>query len=175
MTLRLHYAPDNASLCVRRALALADAPFQAAAILFWLAGRYPEAGLKLDGPGMGRLAWMSNALDPALRMIFYPDSRPPTDGLSEAGAARATALFDFAEARLPGTPLLDCCLCPMLRWTVLYPAGSGRWFHLDSWPRLAARGRNVKESPAAACNAEGLGPTPFTAPRQPQPPEGSAT
>lgn len=214
MTLRLHYAPDNASLCVRLALALADVPFETslvdrslraqdrpdylalnpnglipvletpegpifetAAILLWLARRYPQAGLELDGPGTGWLVWMSNALHPALRMIFYPDSLPPAERLSEAGAARAAALFDIAEAGLPGAPLLDCYLCPMLRWSVLYPADGPRWFHLGRWPRLAARARDFEERPeiAAACNAEGLGSTPFTAPRPPQPPEGSAT
>ena len=214
MTLRLHYAPDNASLCVRLALALAEVPFETAlvdrtarsqlrpeylalnpnglipvletpegpifetaAILLWLSGRYPQAGLELDGPGTGWLVWMSNALHPALRMIFYPHSLPPAQGLHAAGMARAAALYDIAEARLPAAPLLDCYLCPMLRWSVLYPVGGPRWFDLDRWPRLASRARDFEDIPAIAeaCNAEGLGPAPFTAPRPAAPPEGSAT
>ena len=214
MTLRLHYAPDNASLCVRLALALADAPFQTvlvdrrlaaqrrpdylalnpnglipvletpegpifetAAILLWLSARHPGAGLALDGPGTGWLVWMSNALHPALRMIFYPESLPPATRLRPAGQARAAALFEMAEARLPPGALLDCYLCPLLRWAALYPPGETGWFDLGRHPALLARARAFEALPevAAACDAEGLGPSPFSAPRLPCPPEGSAT
>ena len=71
--------------------------------------------------------------------------------------------------------LLDCYLCPLLRWPAIYPRDGAEWFDLRSWPRLLAVAARMEEHPEAlaAARAEGLGPHPFTRPSYPTPPEGS--
>ena len=224
----LHFAPDNASLCVRLALeeagvaydtALVDraargqrAPgylalnpngliptlvtgdgpvFETAAILLWLAGNGGAALMPApDAPGRGAalswLFWLSNTLHPALRQLFYPDRY--IDGGAQAALTRATrnrvaGMLDLLEGAAPdvlspGTATLHTCyLCPMLRWLALYPRGDTDWFALSGWPGLFALARATETRPASlrATGAEGLGPTPFSAPRPPTPPIGSAT
>lgn len=234
----LHYAPDNASLCVRLALlragaqfrtALVDrrtraqdgAPYRAlnptglipaletpegpifetAAILLWIADRH-GAGLApgLEHPDRGRflawLFWLSNSLHPALRILFYPGQHLAGDPapLVLRTRERVNAMLDLLEAEAPrlhpwlgaeGSSALDCYLAPMLRWLALYPEAEpgdaaedgAAWFDLSRWPSLAEMMRRMDERPETreAAEAEGLGPTPFSAPRQPTPPEGSPT
>ena len=72
---------------------------------------------------------------------------------------------------------LTLYLGPMLRWLALYPANSDKsWFDLTQFPALfdAARALEQRDCTQRAIDAEGLGPAPFTAPRPPMPPEGSA-
>ena len=225
---RLHYAPDNASLCVRLALLRAGAPFETAlvdrrtrqqdgpafralnpnglipaletpdgplfetgAILLWIADRH-GVGLA-PGPedaGRGRflgwLFWLANTLHPALRIIFYPERHVAGDTgpLVARTRERIAAMLDVLEAEAPrlrpwlgaeGSSLLDCYLCPQLRWLALYPQGETDWFDLTCWPALHAVAEKMDTRPEtiAAQRAEGLGPTPFSAPVLPDPPEGS--
>ncbi|TNC70871.1 glutathione S-transferase family protein [Rubellimicrobium roseum] len=227
--LRLHYAPDNASLCVRLALLRAGVPFETVlvdrrsraqdgaayravnpnglipaletsdgpiwetgAILLWLADRH---GADLvsgpDHPDRGAvlawLFWLSNTLHPALRMLFYPERHVTGDTgpLVARTRERVAAMLDILEegstrlGRWLGageSSILDCYLCPMLRWLALYPVGDAAWFDLARWPRLHDIARRMDDRPEtrAATAAEGLGPTPFSAPSLPNPPEGSA-
>ena len=228
----LHYAPDNASLCVRLALLALDAPFrtvlvdrrtgaaqapaylalnpnglipaletpdgamfETAAILLWLADRDPAGRLapRFDHPDRGRfltwLFWLSNTLHPALRILFYPDKHIDSDhakALVTRTQERVQSMLDILNAAvptldgwvgLPQTPILDCYLCPMLRWLALYPRGNTAWFDLSGWPHLhrIAATMDIRPITATASRAEGLGPTPFSRPRLPNPPEGSAT
>ncbi len=233
MTLRLHYAPDNASLCVRLALEelrlpyeaalvdrrvraqtsaeylalnphgmipvleTSDGPiFETAAILLWLADRYPERGPLMPAPeaadrgaALAWLFWLSNTLHPALRMMFYGGEHIAPElvfALHERTAQRTTDMLDRLEAAAPGlghwlgaeqASALDCYLVPMLRWCALYPEHGTGWFDLDRWPTLRAAAERFEARPStkAAIRAEGLGKHPFTAPRPPNPPEGSAT
>lgn len=233
MTLRLHYAPDNASLCVRLALEelgldyrtvlvdrriraqrapaylalnphglipvleTEDGPiFETAAILLWLADRHRDRVALLPAPqapdrgeALAWLFWMSNTLHPALRIMFYGDAHVApahVAALRDATARRIDAMLDRLEAALPelgdwlgghGPSALDCYLGPMLRWCALYPEGGTGWFSLGTRPRLRAllARFEARACVAAAIAAEGLGEAPFTAPRLPQPPEGSAT
>ncbi len=224
---RLHYAPDNASLCVRLALLRAGVPFETVlvdrwtreqdsaayralnpnglipaletpdgpifetgAILLWIADRH-GAGLvpPPDHPDRGRvlawLFWMSNGLHPALRILFYPEKHVVGDTapLVHRTRERVTAMLDLLDREAPalqpwlGGPVpsvLDCYLGPMLRWLALY-AGQG-WFDLGRWPGLLALARRMDDwmETSNARQAEGLGPTPFSTPRLPRPPEGSA-
>jgi glutathione S-transferase len=64
----------------------------------------------------------------------------------------------------------------MLRWLALYPVDTAGWFSLSRWPGLLtlARAMEARPSALAAALAEGLGPTPFSRPVLPMPPEGSA-
>ncbi len=228
---RLHYAPDNASLCVRLALLRAGAPFETVlvdrrvraqdapayrainphglipaietpdgplfetgAILLWIADRHgaglaPAPGDRDRGRVLSWLFWLSNSLHPALRLLFYPDRHVAGDPgpLVARTRERVAGMLDSLEEQAPGLApwlgspdgpsVLDCSLCPMLRWLALYPPGSTGWFDLGRWPRLldVARRMDGRPEALAAARAEGLGPAPFSAPVPPDPPEGSAT
>ena len=73
--------------------------------------------------------------------------------------------------------LLDLYLAPLLRWCALYPLGQSDWFDITRYQALhtMAAALEIRPCAQAAITAEGLGPTPFTAPRHARPPEGSAT
>ena len=221
MDLTLHYAPDNASLCVRLALeilglhyrtalvdrarraqdrpayrALAptgliptletpDGPiFETGAILLWLADRvpsdaFPAAEAPARGPGLAWLFWLSNTLHATMRTAFYPDRLPPVpaDALREASQRAVRGQLSLVDGRAEALwPLHWCYLAPLLRWAVLYHGG-GPAFALADYPALAHGAAAFETTPAAraAARAEGLGPTPFSAPRPARPPEGSAT
>ncbi len=223
--LRLHYAPDNASLCVRLALDHLDLPFETVlvdrgaraqrsaaylalnpnglipvletpegpmfetgAILLWLADQ--NGGLMADPRGAGRahdvqwLVWLANTLHPALRILFYPDKHVdgdvgPLHKKTQRRVAEMLRVMNDA-ARAPwleadGPTAQGCYLAPMLRWLALYGAPND-WFALSDYPRLLtfARRADLWACTAKAQAAEGLGPTPFSAPSSPNPPEGRA-
>lgn len=227
---RLHYAPDNASLCVRLALLRAGAPFEAVlvdrraraqdspaylalnphglipaletpdgplfetgAILLWIADRHgaglaPSPGDPDRGRFLAWLFWLSDTLHPALRMLFYPERHVAGDPapLVARTRERVLAMLDILDREGPrldpwlgaaAPSLLDCYLCPMLRWLALYPEGAAGWFDLSRWPGLlaVARRMDARAETARAAAAEGLGPAPFAAPARPHPPEGSPT
>ncbi len=227
--LRLHYAPDNASLIVRLALeelgvsyetVLVDRSvaahrsgsyrainpagkipaletphgpiFETAAILLWLCDTYKglAPAIKDDERGafVSWLFYLSNTMHANLRMTFYPKQyiAEPHRGALQAGAREnlrtsLSLLNDLAGQAHPwlnaDTPsALDLYLCAMLRWMALYPKGDTGWFTLADWPNLAAMTAKLDARPstAALCEAEGMTPHPFTAPKPPTPPEGSA-
>ncbi len=217
---RLHYAPDNASLCVRLALEEIGIPFEAvlvdrkakaqrspeylalnpnglipvletpdgtlfetAAILLWLADRhnalFPAVGDPERADALKWLFWLSNTLHPALRMLFYAKKyAKDADGLRDATKARLIGLLDILADGPDLTPpsVLACYVAPMLRWLALYPSGETDWFDLTRWPSLHrfAQAMDTRTATLSAVTAEGLGPTPFSAPSYPNPPEGSA-
>ena len=228
-TVRLHYAPDNASLSIRLALLELGLPFEAVlvdrtihaqksapylalnpnglipvletpdgplfetgAILLWLADRH---GGLLPGPadpGRGAalkwLFWLSSTLHATERMLFYPGIHTgggpvmelaQTARTKERIAAHLTVLqgaTDVAWLEADTPSALACYLAPLLRWPALY-GEKGGWFALARWPRLQDFAHRFEARPAAiaATLAEGLGPSPFTAPVDCSPPEGSAT
>lgn len=167
-----------------------DGPiFETAAILLWLADRHGGLGPAPDDPARAPfLKWLffiSNTPHADLRMLFYPDKYigPGHEAALRAGLttrlARHLQSLDTAVAAAdwPGgaTELYLACL---LRWMALYPADYDRgWFELARYPALAALAARMEATGAAAAaiRAEGLGPTPFTAPRHATPPEGTAT
>ncbi|MCB5199731.1 glutathione S-transferase family protein [Loktanella sp. TSTF-M6] len=219
--LRLHYAPDNASLCIRLACELLDIPYQTvlvdrasraqdsaayralnpaglipvletddgpvfetAAILIWLANRYP--GQLMPAPAttgeaaaLSWLLWLANTLHPTLRMTFYPAQYMPDapDDFRAAMQRRLSSHLHLLDRHATTLhPVHHCYLAPMLRWTSLYGDNAG-WFTLTDYPRLHDLARQCEVSAHArrAAQAEGLGDTPFSAPRLANPPEGSAT
>ncbi len=226
---RLHYAPDNASLCVRLALLRLGQPFETAlvdrraraqkapsflalnpnglipaletdegplfetgAILLWLADRHgqglaPAVGDADRGRVLSWLFWLANTLHPALRAIFYPEQVTGPGGavpLEARTRERIAGMLDLLDGSAPAlgpwlggerSSLLDCYLCPMLRWLAVYPQGRTEWFDLGRWPGLLAAAARMEERPEAlaAAEAEGLGAHPFTRPTFPRPPEGS--
>ncbi|MEL6838541.1 MAG: glutathione S-transferase family protein [Pseudomonadota bacterium] len=223
--LRLHYAPDNASLCVRIALEELGVPYQTvlvdrsqqaqrsqaylalnpnglipvletpagpmfetAAILLWLADSHGRLMPHMDAADRAHalqwLFWLSNTLHTTQRMLFYPDqySAGDIEPLRVTTRKRVTEKLDLLEQAM-NAPWLDgdepsaqgCYLGPLLRWCALY-GGSTDWFDLARWPRLTAFAQRTESRPAVqrAAKAEGLGPTPFSAPYPCNPPEGSA-
>lgn len=171
--------------------------FETAAILLWLADTHGRMAPAPAAPGRGaflsHMFFTSNTLHAQLRMTFYPDKYAGTDGTAQALLRRtlyrpnaaamtlpqALALMDAWTARqgADDPTVIDYYLACLLRWCALYPAGDTGWFDLDAYPALQALAQTLETRPAvhAAQAAEGLGPTPFTAPRPPSPPEGSAT
>ncbi len=171
-----------------------DGPvFETAAILLWLADRHRALAPTPDSPDRGAcLGWLfflSNTLHADLRMTFYADRfvpGPDSAGFLRITRHRITGHLDRVEAWLAGTPawidperpgIVGLYLAVLLRWAALYPVGDKDWFDLSAWPNLAQFARRIETLPAAqrASAAEGLGPTPFSAPTYCNPPEGSAT
>lgn len=166
--------------------------FETGAILLWLADAHGGLGPAPDDPGRGNwLKWLffvANTVHPALRMTFYPDKYTGTDRRDQARlrqhlqsqlADHLHRMNDAAADWQHNAPtVLDFYIAACLRWCVLYPVDTDRsWFDLSSYPALHATCLRVETLPACAMltRAEGLGDTPFTAPRAPTPPYGSAT
>ncbi|MEP2640805.1 glutathione S-transferase family protein [Roseobacter sp.] len=161
--------------------------FETGAILLWLADRHGHLAPPPDNPARGEtlkwLFYLSNTVHPALRMLFYPQNFVPIDA-APAWAANTQKMLlsqlDILEHHWQPRDrpnLLDLYLAPVLRWLRLYPTHDDHsWFDLAAYPRLhhMAHQLETRASTHAAQTAEGLGPTPFTAPRLPRPPEGSA-
>ena len=224
-SLHLHYAPDNASLCVRLALEAtgrsyqtilvdrgtraqksqaflalnpnglipvletpAGPMFETGAILLWLTEDdpklIPQAGTAERAHALQWMVWLSISLHTTLRMIFYPDQHVAGDtaGLLQSARKRLNAQLDILNNSTTA-PWLDtsdmsahaCYLGPMLRWAALYGDGLSQ-FDLRDWPRLSAFAKRIEVHPVAVkcAEAEGLGPTPFSAPQPCNPPEGRA-
>lgn len=167
-----------------------DGPiFETAAILLWLADRHGDLGPAPSSPERGDfLKWLfflSNTLHPALRILFYTptfigDDARHQDQLTAVTRDRVLNYLDLLDIRWqhPVPRALSLYLMPMLRWLALYPTTRDTgWFELSRWPALqsAATLEDARPATRAARQAEGLGPAPFTVPRLPDPPEGSAT
>ncbi|WP_341365523.1 glutathione S-transferase family protein [Yoonia sp. BS5-3] len=221
----LHYAPDNASLCVRLALEELGQPyttqlvgrsaraqrspaylalnpnglipvletpqgpmFETAAILIWLADTYgalmPQPADPARAHALQWMVWLSNTLHPALRMMFCPKQYTDADIDTFRDFTRQTVRqkltllndathADWLDADSPS--IMGCYLGPMLRWATLYGQTLAPG-ELANWPRLYDFAKRQEARPAAsrAAKAEGLGPTPFSAPGPCQPTEGSA-
>lgn len=161
--------------------------YETGAILLWIADHVGDLIPAPENPARGGalkwLFWMSNTLHPALRMLFYPDQYIDTDSeaLRHRTQTRLITYLDQLEANAEwlgqaDTGILGCYLAPMLRWMAIY-GGDTSWFDITRWPGLLSFAQNYETGCAAtlAATAEGLGPTPFSAPSLPNPPEGSAT
>lgn len=167
--------------------------FETGAILLWLADRYGGLGPSPDAPERGDfLKWLfflSNTAHADLRVSFYPEQYVKGDAcraaLRDGMQTRFAAHLDLLEhlageghGWFAGSTLsaLDLYLCCLLRWRALYPLGAVGVFDLSRWPHLHALATRTEALPAtaAARTAEGLGPTPFSAPRHARPPEGHA-
>jgi len=168
--------------------------FETAAILLWLADR---AGAMAPGPDSADraafLKWLvftSNTLHADMRMTFYPEVYVGPDAAAQAALRRTCqarlkrhlGLLDGVARQATGwlgavdVSVLDYYLAAILRWCALYPKGGTAWFSIKDYPGLWDMAETLEGRAAVrmAQEAEGLGPTPFTAPRPPRPPEGSA-
>ncbi|OSQ51153.1 glutathione S-transferase family protein [Marivita geojedonensis] len=176
------------------ALETPDGPmFETAAICLWLADRHRDRMLLSpapDHPGRGRfLSWLfflSNTVHAEMRALFYPDKYAGSDpraqdALSKQLHRNLQAHFDVlntAWRTVEGDlTFCDMYLAVLLRWPAIYPASADTsWYDLKRWSALHALARRIeaRDTVARAMMAEGLGPTPFSAPHPPTPPEGSA-
>ena len=166
---------------------------ETAACLLWLAETHPEAGLA-PAPGhkdrAAFLTWLfflSNTAHTDLRQLFYPEQYVPAEAipahaaLLRARIMRHFGLLNTAASQNPALFAAPCVLsyytATLMRWSVLYPKGAARWFHIANYLALQVMATSLETRPAthAAIKAEGLGPTPFTHPQFACPPEGSAT
>ena len=168
--------------------------FETAAILLWLSERHgalaPQPGSPDRGALLKWLFFLSNTVHAELRQMFYtarytgPDPQAQAAFRDYAGVRLMRHyrvlddLFAAAPAWLPadGPSVVGLYLCALLRWSALYPAGGTDWFDLTDLPALLALARRLEARPSmqAAVAAEGLGPTPFSAPHHATPPEGTA-
>ncbi|AUQ71120.1 glutathione S-transferase family protein [Phaeobacter inhibens] len=174
-----------------------DGPvFETAAILLWLSERHSALAPPPSSPDRAAfLKWLffaSNTLHADLRMLFYPKKYigPDADQQAQLQHVLRQRLhqhlthLDQAAAARPSwfgavhPSVLDYYLACQIRWMALYPAQVDRsWFTLAHYPslhRLCAT-LESRAAVAVACEAEGLGPTPFTQPSYANPSEGSAT
>ena len=168
--------------------------FETGAILLWLADTHGQVAPAPNAPTRGDfLKWFfftANTLHPALRMMFYPEKYIAQDhvtalrnGLTDHLQQSFTTLNAHAQTMPPylGAPtasVLDFYTAALLRWCALYPGGQGcDWFDLSRYPALKRLCAHLETLPCTAAlqKAEGLGKTPFSAPKRPTPPEGSAT
>ncbi|APX11075.1 glutathione S-transferase [Tateyamaria omphalii] len=172
--------------------------FETAAILLWLADTHGQMAPAPGSPQRARFLSMvffvSNTVHAQLRMLFYPAKYVGDDAQAQDRLRAQLTAPDDGAMTLPGAlrvvddhigthtaptapSILDCYMAAIVRWCALYPAGLTTWFDLTAYPALSQMARQLDTRPAAqaVARAEGLGPTPFSNPVLPTPPEGSAT
>lgn len=169
--------------------------YETAAILLWLSETHealaPPPGDADRGHFLKWLFFTSNTLHSSMRLLFHPEQvigpdpghqAALRDGLKVALKSHLQKLDTLAGDTPPwlggrNLSLLDIYLPVCLRWLALYPQGETGWFSLSDTPSLArlAQRLETRQSTQRAIAAEGLGAHPFTRPRLPTPPEGSAT
>ena len=162
--------------------------FETAAILMWLCDDHaelmPTNGATERAHALQWMFWLANTLHPTLRMLFYPEQYVDGDTkpLHDKAKTRLRDHLDILEGaatapwRDTGAPSAHAFyLGPMLRWAALYGGGPD-WFDLTQWPRLYsfAQAFETTKIVQKAVEAEGLGPTPLSAPSPCNPPEGRA-
>lgn len=168
-----------------------DGPIaETAAILLWLGERHGLVPLPGAADRAVLLRWLffiSNTPHADLRAMFYPDLYVPLEAKSGHHAIMAVrmqkhfAILDRVASQHPAlfTPggILAPYVCALMRWSVLYPRGQGRWFDLGRYPALQAMALAMEAAPQTArvAQIEGLGLRPFTQPVLARPSEGSAT
>lgn len=167
--------------------------FETCGILIWLADRHGAMAPAPDDPQRGNfLKWMlftATSMQTVMRMTFYPEKFVGPDETARQallarltgpeGLPRSLSILDAAYAgwdRSEHPWMLDYYVATILRWCALYGAAESGWFDLAQYPRLAAMAQSIETRPAVAraALAEGLGPTPFSAPHPANPPEGRA-
>lgn len=167
--------------------------FETGAILLWLGERYggllPSVGAPSRGAALKWLFFISNSLHAQLRQMFYTDallSKSHSAELRTHLAQRIRADFDQIDQEIarrtsvgqPECLALDIYTAGLLRFAQLYPTDMpAGWVTAGRFPHILSLCARLESLPAvqAAQKAEGLGPTPFTAPRHARPPIGSAT
>jgi glutathione S-transferase len=197
-SLRTHKSPSYLALNPQGmipVLVTPDGPmFETGAILLRLSERHEAMAPPVnDSERADFLKWLffvANGFHGELRQLFYPElyigadekmqslhfNRAKTRLMGQLGMLESL----YAEGRSwldPAKPsVLNYYVAGCLRFITLYPQSRCEWFALGQYRALQASVTALEARPAvlAACAAEGLGLTPFSAPTYACPPEGSA-
>jgi glutathione S-transferase len=154
--------------------------FETAAILLYLDERHP--GVLGPAPGAaGRAAYLTwftlitNTIHPLTMLLVHPDRAAGAGCEAQASRHVSAELadrlgyLDRALAADPslGYPGIGFYLAVLVRWTQLFAAVSADAIDPAPCPAIRALVARVEAMPAAVqvAQAEGLGPTPFTAPK----------
>ncbi|MEM8651789.1 MAG: glutathione S-transferase, partial [Pseudomonadota bacterium] len=133
------------------------------------------------------LFYLSNTVHADLIRIFYPHRFVPAETIPVHYTMISTHLrghMEILETAVQQNPTifappsaLTLYLGPLLRWSVLYPFEGERWLDLSKYPAIKELilSLETRASVNVAAAAEGLGEAPFSKPKLPNPPEGSAT
>lgn len=167
--------------------------FETAAILLWLTETHhdlaPPPGTPERANFLKWLIFTANTLHPDARALFYPEKYAGSDTAipafrtcTEARILRHLGLLESLAAQRPGffcpdqPSVLTYYVCCLTRWITLYPTDRSHWISLADFPALhrIAAAMEIRPAAQAVAQAEGLGPTIFTAPAYANPPEGSA-
>lgn len=167
--------------------------FETAAILLWLTETHGDLAPAPGHPDRANfLKWLiftANTLHPDARALFYPEKYAGSDTAipafrpcTEARILRHLGLLESLAAQRPNffcpdrASVLTYYVCCLTRWITLYPTDRSHWISLADFPALHRIAAAMEIRPAAqtVAQAEGLGPTIFTAPAYANPPEGSA-
>ena len=170
--------------------------FETGAILLWLADRHGALAPAPDDPAredfLKWLFFVSNTLHAGMRIVFYPEkyAGPDTSVQTALSYQMAKVLSghlmtldtEVGQQRswfnATDPSVLDYYIAACLRWIALYPKELTRpVFDVSPYVHLHTLALCLYTVPAtvAVAAAEGLGPTPFSAPHYPNPAEGSAT
>lgn len=163
------------------AMVTPDGPvFETGAILLYLDAAHP--GTLAPPPGAAAraafLSWfvfVTNTIHPLAMLLVHPERAageaaiPAASRVTRAELADRLGHLDRALAADPalGWPAIGFYLAVLLRWCQVFAAVPGDALGLADFPAIAALIRRAEGLPAAqaVARAEGLGPTPFTAPR----------
>lgn len=165
--------------------------FETGAVLLWLVDRHADLGPTASDPTRADfLKWLffcSNTVHAQMTLLFYPHKLVGDDAQLQHAVqrgAQSNLRTHFQTLNAANTvgfgqdqpTVIDFYIVAMLRWCAIYGPEDRTWFRLEDTPVLAQICHRVEALPATAKakTAEGLGPTPFTAPTRPNPPEGFA-
>jgi len=156
-----------------------DGPmFETAAILLYLDERHP--GVLGPAPGAaGRAAYLSwfvfvtNTIHPLTMLLVHPERAAGKDAQAAASAevsAQLAGALGHLDRALAGNPALGHAgigfyLAVLLRWMQKFAAVRADAIDPGAFPAISALVARIEATPAAlhVAQAEGLGPTPFTA------------
>lgn len=158
------------------------AVFETAAILLWLADRHPGLAPAPGDPGraafLSWFLWTANTLHPLAMQLVHPE-RPAGEAAADAagqvardGIVAQLARLEAVAASAPGwltadrPSILVPYLAVLLRWVQVFAQDPALNVGLATFPALRALLANYEVRPAVqrVAEAEGLGPTPFSAP-----------
>jgi glutathione S-transferase len=185
-----HTSPDYLALAPTGLIpAIVDGDktlFETGAILLYLADKtgrmFPPPQHPLRGDALKWLFFLSNTLHADCRLAFYADryagqspAPAPFMDAVRARLMRHLGLMNSAALRQPelfwqdGPTILALYLVVLRRWLQLYPRSHAPLANMTDWSAVLDLAARCEARPSAhtAAEAEGLGPTIFTAPHYP--------
>jgi glutathione S-transferase len=180
----LHFAPDNASLFIRLVLEELGVPFDTR-LVDWRSNAQHSAHYKTRNP-VGPTPALKTPNGPMFETsaiaLWLTDTQTRLQQHTQQSLTRYDVLLNAECARKRilcdrALNISDIYITALLRWPAIYPMHADRsGFILATWLALdrLAHAIETRASATTLIWAKGLGPTPFTDPQLPNPPEGSA-